>query len=41
MEEIKISTKFDQEMIFFENRGKFELKNSIGAEIRSIMGVKN
>ena len=28
-------------MKFFKNQGKFELKLLIGAEIRSIKGVKN
>ena len=34
MEEIKFSAKFDKGMIFFENWGKFELKNSIGDAMR-------
>jgi hypothetical protein len=39
-EEIKFSSKFAQEMEFFENRGKFELKNSIGYAIPSIRVLK-
>jgi hypothetical protein len=38
--EIKFSSKFAQEMKFFENQGKFELKLSIGVEKNSIIGVK-
>ena len=40
-EEIKFSAKFDYDMNFFENRGKFELKNSIGDVMGLIRGVKN
>ena len=40
-EGIKFSTKFNQEMKFYENRGKFELKLNIGDAINSIRGVKN
>ena len=41
MEEIEFSAKFAQKMKFHENRGNFQLKLRIRADINSNIGVKN